>query len=674
MKTLGLAHVWVLMWCCTTAVWSETTSDTHALVTPVTGPWLIVRADGGYQVGLEITPTDRATLDDQSEHPAWIEGEPQRVLTGQAFTRPHGLPGHLLGVHLPVDAPRRAALELADHHLADLILPRTPSEDATVRVLVATAVAWPGPIEIQRFADHLGGPPDLVVALGVGLAGAIGRGGWETDIPIAVIDPGGADPSRDILLAMVGGESALWRTGLTWGPLGLPAVTNDAETWVALDRRLDPWLVVLEAHASWRLEAPTMRSPSARLARACRFQDVPLVVAAGGRPGFISDPWTVTVDDEIVGMPLGTRYCSIPGTTTTAGGMPPLAARLLDGPTLVGLRAEPARLDAALLGIGAPDHHLAWSAIPRPASVPVQAHAAGGIAEALSTWRQLSERTWESGQLATPIQLSRLATARREGQAVRTLLERYRIERRGDRTLDDLVASRFSYPVAGMSAGTGWGLGDARAALETLLASDSEAAAIAAARRALLWLAAADLREVFADRQHLDRAFNQALADGADDFLRRLAAVDPGRIGALVVATDPQPPSLQRQLVLRLLDDATDAEPEAVARLVAATTDPVTVAAIIERSSGSDDDALKALQLLARRVRAMARGDLPLDTDPVLQHRVMAAVFGSPYLSPTPLRPWALSLRETVHDLAKRPIERFLERYGEERPILEPPG
>jgi hypothetical protein len=94
--------------------------------------------------------------------------------------------------------------------------------------------------------------------------------------------------------------------------------------------------------------------------------------------------------------------------------------------------------------------------------------------------------------------------------------------------------------------------------------------------------------------------------------------------------------------------------------------DPDLLRAVITACERNTDHLLA--HLLLERLRNQAAGSVPLEHDPLLQHRLLCVVFESPHLSPTPLRQIALTLRDKVDALSRGPIERFLARVGEKRP------
>jgi hypothetical protein len=162
----------------------------------------------------------------------------------------------------------------------------------------------------------------------------------------------------------------------------------------------------------------------------------------------------------------------------------------------------------------------------------------------------------------------------------------------------------------------------------------------------------------------LDVAVNDP---AARRFLRRLATTDVIVVNEWAIGRGEVADDMVRDLILRTLADQrrwADTDLRRLVRRCADSRVAVAVATIAQRARSVD-----LLRHLLSRFRAQDKGELPLDEDPIHQHELSAAVFGSPYLSPTWLRPLALGLRERLHPLARKPLERFLAAYGEERPV-----
>jgi hypothetical protein len=165
--------------------------------------------------------------------------------------------------------------------------------------------------------------------------------------------------------------------------------------------------------------------------------------------------------------------------------------------------------------------------------------------------------------------------------------------------------------------------------------------------------------------------FRLLLADGGDGppppwrrFLAlHLLADDDLRAGRVRVAGD-LPVWAQREAVLRALGEA---RPLTAwwSGVIADTADPALVHAAILLAERKP--SLDLLAALVERLRRQAAGTTAIDPDPLLQSRLTSTVFDSPYLSPTPLRPIALALKDRLDPLGRGPLVRFLERRGSER-------
>lgn len=145
--------------------------------------------------------------------------------------------------------------------------------------------------------------------------------------------------------------------------------------------------------------------------------------------------------------------------------------------------------------------------------------------------------------------------------------------------------------------------------------------------------------------------------------LLRLAAEQP---------TYPAPPGepdplLRREVLLARLVSHRGKDAKGWQHEAATSPDPWVLRALLHDLAR--DPERTALPALRERVALQAAGALPLDPDPLDQHRLMHAVFDDLTASPTELRPWALALRGRVDPLARGPLERFLQRHGEQRPV-----
>jgi hypothetical protein len=239
----------------------------------------------------------------------------------------------------------------------------------------------------------------------------------------------------------------------------------------------------------------------------------------------------------------------------------------------------------------------------------------------------------------------------------------------------------WSRSATGTLGGPGTGAGDAREAWEAYRKGD------AGRLPAVAWMAISELQRIALTKEDADALVAAAGAGAGRVAARRYLGRSDSRPltdGALALDW------LVRERALRELGRN--------AVVVGGT-------AAIALEEGSDNEVLHAavrclggpqrgllLDLLTERLRRFGKTGTPDISDPLVRHRVIAAVFGAPDRSPTPLRAIALSLRERLAKeptkggtddsakpaaaksgfaspdaLAWEPVRRFLARYGEAR-------
>ena len=196
------------------------------------------------------------------------------------------------------------------------------------------------------------------------------------------------------------------------------------------------------------------------------------------------------------------------------------------------------------------------------------------------------------------------------------------------------------------------------------------------------WLAADDAGKVARARSrwlpvralrtmHVESPDVHALLDASAKIpevvllLRRLTGVEDVVVTGLAEYQAALPAVVQRDLLLRNLarPNAFDAAPWL--GVIATTADPLMLSAVLRAHLDGINPAM--LDLLVARVRAQAAGSTPIESDALLQHRLMTAVFDATNLSPTILRPLALALRPRLTPFTGGPVLRFLARHGEVR-------
>lgn len=224
-------------------------------------------------------------------------------------------------------------------------------------------------------------------------------------------------------------------------------------------------------------------------------------------------------------------------------------------------------------------------------------------------------------------------------------------------------AIRLAY-MRGDDASPGMGRGDAPALAKRLAAAED----LAAARpliESLLWMPRQQLTQAVFTGDLLGRLRDEGGACG-QALVRRLAVTYADVPDAPVIPGDPDPLAARDVLLWRITrihgHDALSWSEAA-----AASPDPQVLRALLaELARDPEHDALPAL---VRRIELQADGTMPVDPDPLDQHRLCAAVFDEVRLSPTILRPLAVKMRERVDPLARGPLDRFIARHGAMRPV-----
>jgi hypothetical protein len=192
-----------------------------------------------------------------------------------------------------------------------------------------------------------------------------------------------------------------------------------------------------------------------------------------------------------------------------------------------------------------------------------------------------------------------------------------------------------------------------------------DAPAIRDAMRRWSWLPRSELAAAMPDVETIVRLRDEGGAQGRA-LARRLTliAADDPTISAL--PGDPDPMALREQLLWKI-GTVRGADSASWRLQASSSVDPLVLRALL--ADVTRDPERQLLPTLVERVRLQAAGELPLDPDPLDQHRLFSIVFDDVRLSPTPLRPYAVALREKADPLARGPIERFIARHGVERPV-----
>jgi hypothetical protein len=239
---------------------------------------------------------------------------------------------------------------------------------------------------------------------------------------------------------------------------------------------------------------------------------------------------------------------------------------------------------------------------------------------------------------------------------------------------DDSPPLRLNYPVRPVDAAnpppsSGWGDGTPDAAREAALGprdtpEQRNNADTGLAR--LTWLPAPVLGTLHLGNDDFTKLVGNLDQPAALLLLRRMACCEALIHDHLAPLGERLPASVRHDLALRHAAKPLTVDETVWSRAITMDQDPDLLRAVITACERNTDHLLA--HLLLERLRNQAAGSVPLEHDPLLQHRLLCVVFESPHLSPTPLRQIALTLRDKVDALSRGPIERFLARVGEKRP------
>jgi hypothetical protein len=565
-----------LLWCCATLVSVSATFASEI----VAGPWMVLRQDGGLIVVVETAEGAKGEL----RMPA---GKPV-VGVSRALRRPHQQPSQLIEFTFPSASWRSGPFTVvvgSDNRGG--AFPAIPAAEADVRVAIVGGWNYPLRADLDQLAKQLGGPLQLVIALGNHLDLHLGAGGWEAEIPLVILS-GNDERSRSI----AGDAAADYRQGLQWGSLGFPAGATVEGQIRSIARDLSIWQIFIEPNATWD---PSLLAPSelrdARpllpLVNLCERMRIPLIIGAGRAAGFISEPLSADDKGNIVVSGLIDR----PAETERAAQRAPRVVLLPGGEGLSELAdtvAEPVE-DPAIVGISADNKKLVAVMLP----------------------------------------------------------------------LQSTVAQRLEF-TADDDSGTGWGIGAAQE-----LATRWRERADADALEKLSWLDAITLKKANFEPADIAKLLTAAATDDiVKRLLRRYGSFNPE---AITLPIEQWPAWLKRDTALRQLARSQYASSSALSDLISNGSDHQILRAVLATIPTRSDGEL--VTLLFDRLRRQANGELPLETDVIMQHRTLSAVFDGGYLSPTMLRPVAVALKTRITDVAIRgPLDRFLERHGTVRP------
>lgn len=559
----------------------------------IRGPWMLLRDDGGLDIVCEIA----GTTGPGNILPALYRHG--KALELKAETRPlrrlHQASSTVVSFPVTAALAQTGACEIVASGMRHgITLPARPTSSTTVRLAVAGGGNWPTVADLDGLALILGGPVSVVIALGSDVAEVLGRGGWESTIPILPLigDSTDTGSGHEELVArraaLLGTSSNGWPMGASWGVLGLPAgndaedmrraMANDLSPWQIPVTRRGPWNPGLKAAASNR--DPNVMTPVLSL---CQRFHVPALLIAGSGTGWISEPLGVDSNHPVI-RGGGTRCLGATPSGESLASLPDEIAIGFDRPGLVGITASAAELQVAIMELAG----------ERPA-----------------------------------------------------------------------MSLRFVSPAAdGTQHGPGWGLAGTEELTKVWLAGGPQAET---ALDELSWLALPQYSKLRLGNDEFNRLAAIATKPSAERLLRRLLVVEQELSDHIVPALGTLPAILRRDLALRQLARKRLVDTAIWSPVITEGNDTAMIRAVLRAIDEHHDLALVKLVML--RLRNQAENRLAVEADPLLQHRLLCTVLDDDRLSPTPLREIAMSLRNKVDALGKGPIERFLLRVGEKRPV-----
>lgn len=292
------------------------------------GPWLEERHDGGIEVAVALTgPAATCAL------------ERKGLLPVYGVFRSGTRSGRTVTIATAVCPPEQRKAGSADLVLAGLrlpvVIPERPHAGSAVRVALAGIGNYPNRADLISASEQAGLPIQAMVLVGDGVRERLGSGGWEARLPVMVVTDDG-EP---------------WR----WGVLGVHAGVGADGLALATARDLSPWPVGIVLRCPWNpglMTTPASGSIDAlwQVLSIARRQHVPLLLAEGGKAGWISEPFGV--DGQHVRVEdAGVRLISaVPAGDGLASLVDQISAPV-DQPALIVLHAVRERLTVELRGL-----------------------------------------------------------------------------------------------------------------------------------------------------------------------------------------------------------------------------------------------------------------------------------------------------------------------------------
>lgn len=590
------------------------------------GPWIQMAPDGSLAVGMRldtVMPSVAGVFLTASDGEEQEWSAPRQMALGGRWGS-----AALLSWKVPADAQGQSLRINLQGRSWELAWPRLPAREAEASLILVGAAAYPDRAAIEVVQRQATAPVQAVLFLsGPAAALSFGRGGWEHELAILVV-------GEDAVPGHVAAEG-VWSGARAWGRLGLDVVGNDSGSQLELARDLSPHRLPILHRDGWDLLRSAAPDPAfATLIQLANRQHLPLALVAGGGGGGLSDPLRWRGDRAIAG-PGGLRLAMLDIAGLDPVQHPPELARVATGPALGVLSTAGDALRLTMYDNGAILADAIWPTWPQE---DVQL---GGGAWRWQLWRQRSDEAATAGKALVWLPPERFA----------------------DYGIADLVVDaelsptqrvdRLGWPADGLdpAGSVGWGLIDAGAALQAFRAAPPGTAEAAAAADHLAWAVAEDLRGLMMQELSVNNLLDAVAAH--PHLLHRFLAIHPTAGVPWLAEQDAADPLAQRAGLAGWLERGFGDDDLRLSTVVSNLRDPISLR-LIASLAITDSRRWQLAAHLRQRWERQAAGQLPLDEDPLLQLRLAAAVFASPYLRPDPLRELARSLQDQVHPSVKQ--------------------
>ena len=618
----------------------------------IRGPWLIERQSGGLRIGLEVLPHTDALLYGLVH----LKNKDETFqLSAERMSETASGARVLLTFELS-DEQRREQPFLEIHGVnakpIPLALAQRPSLLSPVQVAFAGAYNYPLKEDIERLEREMGKDLQLVVLLGAGTAARVGVGGWEQRIPIlALPDQGTVDAyARGIF-----GSLDEWHLGAHWGCVGMPRAPRDQEILQAINRGVFDWQIFLDTESRW--DPGLMGKPGKEVAQlgdllsVCSRKQLPLIIGAGSGSSFISEPLAVYTS-QFSDLALRKKYIT------------PLQLKsVLEDVKESGRSVESILVERGFMTqqqVIELTEDINVALLQKKSTV----RGAQGVVQQSGGTRYIPANMAGIGfkqlgnEIALPLYRPGLLGVQASTQDCYVHL-----------SFPESKPMRLHYSHDAKSTSTGWADYSVKEDLITLRQEHVYEKSLPALHWHLSSVLDKQLNTSSFDlRAVMDWSLMQEGEKGII-LLRRLTQMDKIIVLSWLHQQRDAPQEMRRDCFLRCLKDASIFGNSDFQYIITHQTDEYIISGLLASMDEMErEQRLSFIDLLIKRLQLQASGVVALDTDPILQQRLMSRIFESPYHSPTQLRVLGHYMRKHGHSLAvgpQSPIQRFFDRHGE---------